>query len=292
MAGLNSRGQSALEIAILGSLMMIIVGAILSYGQRLNFQQQIKMEAFRKALERSYAMNAPVSYTLKKDTRFMDPGGGLGQGTSSTASSSASAMWSKGVSGLQEDASHQFDPNAGYGQGLSHSYYQINGDTIKIPMHPKDVLTYTGGNTPTEGWTAMEAYQEDNTKINSYNTTVARRETETNIINERQSNLTETEGIRLHYRYDTYRGNPNAVQLDDNATYVYEGETYVYNGTNLIETGGQYNYTVKMVPVQVDLDDNPGNGNETTVLEPQYVNYTDPNDINTINRRRVWTTEK
>ena len=61
ICGIKDRGQAVAELAIFGSLILLVFSIILMYGQRLETQQQVKMEAFRKALQKAYDRNGSVS---------------------------------------------------------------------------------------------------------------------------------------------------------------------------------------------------------------------------------------
>jgi len=127
----RSRGQAAVELAILGSLILLAVSTLLIYGQRLELQQQLKMEAFRKALQKAYQRNSSVTYTLKKDSRFFNLMAGFGQGQASTLGASASAMWQKGAPGA----------SGAKGQTqASFAYYQINDEMVGIQDTGGDIM--------------------------------------------------------------------------------------------------------------------------------------------------------
>jgi len=46
----HERGQALVELAIFGSLLIMLVGALINYGLNYDYQQQAAMESFRKAL--------------------------------------------------------------------------------------------------------------------------------------------------------------------------------------------------------------------------------------------------
>lgn len=46
----TQRGQALLELAIFGSLLLLLLGALLNYGLNAEYNQQVMMESFRKAL--------------------------------------------------------------------------------------------------------------------------------------------------------------------------------------------------------------------------------------------------
>jgi len=89
-------GQALLELAIFGSLILMILGALVSYGLRYNFQQQADQEVFRKANE--YAMKGDdvgdeygsASYTVIRDRHMPDPSNPFGIGQVSPTMASAS----------------------------------------------------------------------------------------------------------------------------------------------------------------------------------------------------------
>ena len=62
-----ARGQSLLEVAVLGSLLVFALAALIRVGLRFNYQQQLQQDAFRKALRRAGVSNtekrAAVTHT-------------------------------------------------------------------------------------------------------------------------------------------------------------------------------------------------------------------------------------
>jgi len=62
----QKHGQALLELSIFGSIILMLMGLLISYGLRYNFQQEAQMEAYRKALEIA-AQQGSASYTLIKD---------------------------------------------------------------------------------------------------------------------------------------------------------------------------------------------------------------------------------
>ena len=93
------KAQAAAELAIFGALIIVILNMIISYGQRTMYNNEVKAEAFRKALQQAYYRNAPVSYRIRKDSRIGSAMNRLGQ--DAAASASVQVMWTKGVAGLQ-----------------------------------------------------------------------------------------------------------------------------------------------------------------------------------------------
>jgi len=54
------KAQAILEVAIFGSILIMLVGAIVNYGLRYNFEQKIMMDTFRKALKET--KNEDINY--------------------------------------------------------------------------------------------------------------------------------------------------------------------------------------------------------------------------------------
>jgi len=224
---LNRIGQSAAEMAIFGSLILICFSVLLTYGQRLDAQQQIKMEAFRKALQKAWDINSSVSYTVEKDHRFFNLMGGFGQGQPSSLSASASVMWQKGASGSQ-----------GTTDDTSFSFYEINdqmigSETTGLPRYDKTVIGHDG--TPTTSVNVPAGvWKKEIVKVTGYDSTAIKDEADGGVItNIQESDLGETVITRLYTRFDkaeTDAGEainvPEYVYADSaNNTYEYEGDT-------------------------------------------------------------------
>lgn len=76
-------GQSILEIAIFGSILLAIIGAILQYGLKYNYQQRAMMRAFRRSLAATgdYDRGNQGSITYLQDRHVpnaSNPQGGVG----------------------------------------------------------------------------------------------------------------------------------------------------------------------------------------------------------------------
>ena len=111
----TQKGQAVTEMAIFGSLIIMVFGVWLSYAQTFTEQQALQQQAFRLALRKAYDDNGFVSYRITKNPRFVSPDANFGEGERSSISASSSVLWSMGES-------------------VSNSYYQINEDEIQIPL--------------------------------------------------------------------------------------------------------------------------------------------------------------
>lgn len=96
----NEEGQAMMELAVFGSIVLIVFGILLAYMQQFNNQQYVAMETFRRALEKAY--NAPstsggagasVQYTNMQTRRQIDLSGPFRKGAPSTISASANVFW-------------------------------------------------------------------------------------------------------------------------------------------------------------------------------------------------------
>jgi len=97
MAKLQSKTQSLSELAIFGSILLMLLGVLLNYGLKYNAQQQTAQEAQRKAL--TIAANSladgkendiSVNYLVVKDKHIPDPANPFGLGSVVAVSAQAS----------------------------------------------------------------------------------------------------------------------------------------------------------------------------------------------------------
>jgi hypothetical protein len=97
----NNRGQSILELAIFGSIVLLLFGVVINYGISLNQQQHLSMQTFRKALQLSKskgwsaAPNVGASLTVVKDLPMPDPSNPFGIGETSPVIAQGSGTWSR-----------------------------------------------------------------------------------------------------------------------------------------------------------------------------------------------------
>ena len=97
----DKKGQAVAEMAIFGTLILLIFGVLLSFIQQSNDRQYVQMEAFRRALEKanSYTGNADdgagasVQYTLAQNRHQINLSGGYKQGSNVTQTGSANVYW-------------------------------------------------------------------------------------------------------------------------------------------------------------------------------------------------------
>lgn len=109
---INKKAQAVVELAIFGSIILLVFGTLLSFMQRFNDQQYVQMEAFRRALEKgctylgktSEGAGASVQYTLITDRRHADLSGGFRKGSPTTLSASSNVFWAVPKAGAQSES--------------------------------------------------------------------------------------------------------------------------------------------------------------------------------------------
>lgn len=123
-------GQALAELAILGSLMILVMGSLISYSLRYNQQQDISQEAFRRALEvvsdtasdgdsGEYVKHPSANYMIIEDKHIPDPLNPFAMGSVSPIMASAS---------VTRDWAMQLTPNNN--DELPHTRIRINGQEI------------------------------------------------------------------------------------------------------------------------------------------------------------------
>lgn len=80
------KGQALLELAVFGTIILSLLGTLISYGLRYNWQQRLNQQSFRKALTDSYYSmddNKPIasSYLIVRDVHVPNPSDGFGIGS-------------------------------------------------------------------------------------------------------------------------------------------------------------------------------------------------------------------
>lgn len=89
------KGQATLELAIFGSILIMLLGVLINYGLKYNYQQQVMQQAFREALASAAVSMNPhtpisVSHSLVKDKHIPVPADPFAVGSILPSSSGAS----------------------------------------------------------------------------------------------------------------------------------------------------------------------------------------------------------
>jgi hypothetical protein len=97
----RENGQAILELALFGAILIMLLGAIVTYGLKYNYQQNAMMTAFRKALSESAQTNTTTgeeilggqaSYTFVADEHIPDPSNPFAIGSVAAYPGSASVV--------------------------------------------------------------------------------------------------------------------------------------------------------------------------------------------------------
>lgn len=187
-------GQAVTEMAIFGSLVIMVFGIWLSYAQTFTEQQTLQQQSFRMALRRAYRANDKqggfISYNIIKNHRTPNLSGGLNQGNRESVSSGSTVLWA--VSNPE-----------------SYSYYQINEDLVgsatdddgyKMLKRVKKKVDGQDVNTPVEVWNV------ETETVNEYSSTNLKHEDSAVIRTTRSSSNMDEIKTTLKTRYQEEEG--------------------------------------------------------------------------------------
>ena len=191
---LSLTGQAVTEMAIFGSLVIMVFGIWLSYAQTFTEQQTIQQQAFRMALRRAYRANDTqggfISYNIIKNHRTPNLSGGLNQGNRESVSAGSTVLWA--VSNPE-----------------SYSYYQINNDLIGSETDGDGYTMLKRVEKDVEGEdvdTPVEVWNTETETVNDYASTSLKREDKDKIRTARSSSNTDRVTTTLKTRYQTEEG--------------------------------------------------------------------------------------
>jgi len=69
---LNRKAQAIVELGVMASLMLLAIGTMCIFIAKLNSDQYIQMESFRRALKKSHDENKQIGYGMWDDRRMVD----------------------------------------------------------------------------------------------------------------------------------------------------------------------------------------------------------------------------
>ena len=157
----NRSGQAVVELAVFGSLIILVFASLVSYIQHYNDQQYVQMSAFRQALGKAESPDTgglSVQFTQIDNRKYSDPQGNYGKGSTQSVSASSSVYWA--VPFVGESADTQV-------------WYKVNDDAFTIDA-----------NTTVDNISTSTA--------SSFNETLEKTETPSGIVNHDNSRLKET----------------------------------------------------------------------------------------------------
>lgn len=100
---INQKAQSILELAIFGSMVLFCLYLLIHFGLQMNYQQNVQMQAFRKALKLAYFKQGPssqASLLMIKDKPVVDPRDRWGFSDRTPVGSGAAVTWSNTLNSL------------------------------------------------------------------------------------------------------------------------------------------------------------------------------------------------
>lgn len=90
------KGQALTELAVFGSILLFCLAVLVQYGLQANYQQQLQMEAFRRAQKMAFERSGPnsaASLVLIKDKPFPDPRDQFGFAERNTVAAGEGVVW-------------------------------------------------------------------------------------------------------------------------------------------------------------------------------------------------------
>jgi|GEM_PF-1364634 hypothetical protein len=137
----KSRAQAMVELAILGPLLLMSVGFIVTYVCKLNNDQFELMEAFRHGLQKAHDTNKITSYGTWDDRRMANVSEPI-IGQKTTSSGSACVNWAiEDVTGEGKDPESttvvkvntpEYDLGEGASGGIEPLYITTKGSSVVI----------------------------------------------------------------------------------------------------------------------------------------------------------------
>ena len=124
----RNAGQALLELSIFGALIIMLIGVLVSYGLKYNFQQQVSIEAFRAAQELAQELDGGLprgssSITLVKDKHIPDPSNPFGVGSVTPIMASASITRDNRLDATPDDY-----------EGLPKTIMRFQGNSDEAPV--------------------------------------------------------------------------------------------------------------------------------------------------------------
>jgi len=242
----DKKGQAVAEMAIFGTLILLIFGVLLSFLQQLNDRQYVQMEAFRRALEKANSYigsaddgsGASVQYTLSQNRHQINLAGGYKQGNNVTQTASANVYWAipKSAKGSSADSLLVFRINEDEGVFKYNDY--IKGHERIDPETGEERPTYWVLQTESMNTDSDTLFRETNVKSED---TYA-------ITNRRASGLRDD--ITTAVPYKIVEKNIN----NDDETIIDTGILYQVEQGVYLDSDGQYKYSQGMVGNEVNRE--------------------------------------
>ncbi len=154
----NTRGQALLELAVFGMIAMAALGFLIRVGMQMNFDQEVRMAAFRRALAAASADDAranpthesaqdavAVSYYYANDRQMPNPTDGYMSLSRSRSEASAFVEWGDRLTFAYEDP---HSPNAGH---QTHQHIIVRSNNKEQDFRQEDFPKSSGDNFAFQG---------------------------------------------------------------------------------------------------------------------------------------------
>lgn len=233
----NKKGQAVAEMAIFGTLILLIFGVLLSFIQQLNDRQYTQMEAFRRALAKanSYTSDAEdgsgasVQYTLAQNRHQINLAGGYRQGSNVTQIGSANVYWAipKSAKGSSAESLLVFRINEDEGQFKYNDF---------IPEAHRRIDPETGEERPV--YWVLQTENMDTDSDTLFKETNVKSEDTYAITNKRTSRLKDDITTAVPYKIVEKKTGDK-----DYESTVEEGILYEVKQGAYLDPEGQYKYS-------------------------------------------------
>lgn len=225
----NKKAQALVEMAVFGSFVLLLFGTLLSYLQQFNNTQYVKMEAFRRALEKACTLNensgGSVKYMLMQRRRMVDMNSGFRKRTPSNFSGSANVFWTVPKVGDKTSSTLVFRVNEdeivkNYRDYIAEEYDEFDDEGVKRPT-----------------WRSLDTNYIDFSAESDFDETIKKGEDSTKITNEDSSNLREKVTTEIKYNIKVHNGS------EDNYTYLYDEPQKFWTFEQGLYRDDQYRYS-------------------------------------------------
>ncbi|MCM8800166.1 MAG: hypothetical protein NC900_05525 [Candidatus Omnitrophica bacterium] len=139
---LSTKAQSILELAIFGSIILFLLGVLISYGLGANFEQHLQMQTFRKALfealKRAHS-SINVNLNVIKDLSIPDVNSPFDISETSPYSANIALSWSNDLYAGLDDLDERDLPRIDYIiNGVRKTYKIANYKYKIVPVSTED----------------------------------------------------------------------------------------------------------------------------------------------------------
>ncbi len=218
----TKKGQAAVEMAIFGSIILFVLGALLSYMQNLNDQQYIQMEAFRQAKAKAKpsgtaGSGGSVVYRALEDRRYADTTDNFRKGTPQKLDATARILWS----------SDNTNPN-------DLIVFKVNDNEVSVP-YKSLVQTVPGGY-----WAPVVQQPQEVSRNLVFSEQFTKAQNASSIGGTKSSRLQETIHTAIPYKLRKYCTDPSKCtpEQDKDGGMIWDSPQGSY-----IDADGQYKYS-------------------------------------------------